>query len=219
MSQWTDLTQPIHENIPTRPLHEAPSFEDNMILEKDGANSTICHIESHVGTHMDSPAHFLSASDRRTIDEFTADEMVGEGVVLNFAHKQSGSAVTREELETEAAGYGIASGDYAILKLNMDPRDDDEYLMDYVYPTDGVVEYLLEKGISCFATEALNMDKSQQSLEEHTVHYNLLKHDVFIVEGLTNLDDVDGGRYDVVCTPLPYVGRNGSQVRFLIRPR
>lgn len=217
MSEWIDLTQPIHEEVPVRPLHERPSFEDYMTIENDGTNSTVVHIETHVGTHMDAPAHFLPADEHRTIDEVTPEEMVGKGTVLDFSHKEPGTEISRAEMENEAELHGIHLGDYIILKLGMEPRDDDEYLMEYVAPTAEAVEYLLEEDIRCLASEALNIDRSGQSVEEHTVHYLLLKNDIFIVEGLTNLDDVDGGRYDVVCTPLPYVGRDGSQVRFLVR--
>jgi arylformamidase len=166
---------------------------------------------------MDSPAHFLPAGEHRTIDQLTAAEMVSEGAVLDFSYKEPGTGITREEMETEAEKHRVGPGDYAILKLGTKPRDDDEYLMEYVYPTDGAVEHLLDRGIICLASEALNVDRSRQSIDEHTVHHLLLEEDVFIVEGLDNLETTEEGRYDVICTPLPYVGRDGSQVRFLVR--
>jgi kynurenine formamidase len=39
------------------------------------------------------------------------------------------------------------------------------------------------------------------------------------VEGVDNLDQVKAGRYDVICTPIPYSNRDGSQVRLLVRPQ
>lgn len=219
MSDWVDLTQRIHEGIPVRPLHGQPTFEDYMTIDEDGTNSTVVHIETHVGTHMDAPAHFMPADEYRTIDEVTPEEMIGTGVVLDFSDKEPGTEISREEMETEAETFDIRPGEFVILKLGLTPRDDEEYLMDYVAPEPGAVEYLLEKDIGALASEGLNVDRSGQSVEEHTAHYLLFEDDVLIVEGLTNLDDVTAGRCDVVCTPLPYVGRDGSQVRFLIRPQ
>lgn len=115
MSEWIDLTQPITEDAPIRPLHVKPEFEDYMTIEEDGTNSTIVHIETHVGTHMDAPTHFYSPENHRTIDQVTPDEMVAEGVVFDFRHKEPREAITGAELKEQADRYDLSAGEYAIL--------------------------------------------------------------------------------------------------------
>jgi arylformamidase len=78
---------------------------------------------------------------------------------------------------------------------------------------------MVERDIACFAIDALSADAPGATLEEHHVHYTLLPEDVLIVEGVDNLSAVDAGRYDVICTPIPYENRDGSQVRLLVRPQ
>ncbi|MFC7143062.1 cyclase family protein [Halosimplex aquaticum] len=220
MSEWIDLTQTLGEDSPTLPpLHPKPEFEDYATLDEDGYNSTMIHLETHCGTHMDAPTHFLSKDDHRTIDEITPDEMVTEGVVCDFTHKEPGSAVSREELAEQAERYDLSAGEYLIFDCGMAPADTDEYLQNYVYPSEGAAEYMVERDIACLAIDALSADEPGATLEEHHVHNTLFPEDILIVEGVANLDQVSAGRYDVVATPIPYADRDGSQIRLLVRPQ
>lgn len=220
MSEWIDLTQTLGEDSPTLPpLHPKPEFEDFATLEEDDYNSTILHVETHCGTHMDAPTHFLSKDEYRTIDEITVDEMITEGVICDFTDKEPGSSVSRAELAAEAEQYDLSAGDYLILDCGMTPTDSTHYLRNFVYPEKGAAEYMVEKDIACFAIDALSADKPGAALEDHHVHYTLLPEEILIIEGVGNLATVGAGRHDVVCTPIPYENRDGSQVRLLVRPQ
>lgn len=218
MSDWVDLTQTLSEDSPTLPpLHPKPEFEDFATLAEDNYNSTILHIETHCGTHMDAPTHFLSKDEYRTIDEITVDEMVTEGVICDFTHKSPGEGVTKHELTEEAEQYDLSAGEYLIFDCGMEPEDKDEYLRNFVYPEADAAAYMVQKGIACFAIDALSADKPGAELEEHHVHHTLLPEDILIIEGVANLSSVEAGRYDIICTPIPYRNRDGSQVRLLVR--
>lgn len=220
MSEWIDLTQTLSEDSPTLPpLHPDVEYEDFATLAEDDYNSTILHVETHCGTHMDAPTHFLSREEHRTIDEITTEEMVTEGVVCDFSHKEPNEGVSREELAEQAERYDLSAGDYLVWNCGMTPADTDHYLRNFVYPEKGAAEYMVEQEIACFAVDALSADEPGAALEDHHVHYTLLPEDVLIVEGVDNLDRVEPGRYDVICTPIPYHGRDGSQVRLLVRPQ
>lgn len=220
MSEWIDLTQTLSEETPVLPpLHPRPEFRDLATLQEDGYNSTIIHIETHCGTHMDAPTHFLAKDDYRTIDEITVNEMIATGVICDFSHKEPNEEVTREELAEQAEEYDLKAGEYLIWDCGMAPVDTDDYLQNYVYPTKGAAEYMVERNIACFAIDALSADKPGAQLAEHDVHHTLLPADILIVEGVANLAKVDAGRCDVICTPIPYENRDGSQVRLLVRPQ
>jgi arylformamidase len=219
MNEWVDLTQPITEQTPARPLHVRPTFEDHLTHEADGTASTLVSIETHVGTHMDAPAHFYAGEGHRTIDQVSPAEMVAEGVVCDFSHKAPNSTISGEELRERAERHDLSAGEYVLLDTGAEVADTDAYLLEYVSLDASAAEYLRDVGITCLATDALNVDQSGLAIAEHVVHHTLLSADVLIVEGLTGVDRVSPGRVDVVCTPLPYVGRDGSQVRFLARPQ
>ncbi|NIS33018.1 MAG: hypothetical protein GWO04_25045, partial [Actinobacteria bacterium] len=100
-------------------------------------------------------------------------------------------------------------------------EDTDHYLRNFVWPEKGAAEYMVEQDIACFAIDALSADKPGAELHEHDVHYTLLPEDILIIEGvaMANLEAVEAGRYDVICTPIPYFNRDGSQCRLLVRPQ
>lgn len=220
MAEWIDLTQTLAEDSPTLPpLHPKPEFEDYATLEDDDYNSTLLHLETHCGTHMDAPTHFLSRDEYRTIDEVGVDEMVTEGVVMDFTHKEPGSGVSRAEVAEQADRYDLSAGEYVIWDCGMAPEDTDHYLRNFVYPEREAAELLVEREVACFAIDALSADAPGAALEDHHVHYTLLPEDILIIEGVANLAAVEAGRYDVICTPIPYEDRDGSQVRLLVRPQ
>lgn len=99
MSDWIDLTQTLGPDCPTQPPNRpAPEFESYANVEEDGYNGTRLYLD----THMDAPTHFLPAEEARTIDDVTPDEMVTEGVVLDFTDHAPGTKIERETMESEA---------------------------------------------------------------------------------------------------------------------
>lgn len=222
MNEWIDLTQPITEDVATHPPgHTLPEFEDVATYEADGFNATRLHLETHCGTHMDAPTHLYPAGEYDTIDAVPPDEMVTEGVVLDCTDVGRREAITREDVEaaTASASVSLRAGDFVVLDTGMDPTGTDSavYLHEYAYPSVEAAEYLVDEGVSVVATDALGVDAPGASIADHDVHRTLLGNGVRIVEGVAALGSVAYGRYDVVCTPLPYRGLDGSQVRLLVR--
>jgi arylformamidase len=221
-SEWIDLTQPITEDVATHPPgHPMPEFEDYATYDEDGYNATILHLETHCGTHMDAPTHMLPTEEYDTIEAVTPAQMVTDGVVLDLTDVGHGEAITPADLESATADVPIEPDDFVILDTGMDPTKTDPavYLHEYAYPGVEAAEYLVDTGAAVVATDALGVDAPGASIADHDVHRTLLPAGVRIVEGVSNLGEVAYGRYDVVCTPLPYVGRDGSQVRLLVRPQ
>jgi arylformamidase len=220
MSDWIDLTQPLDETCPTRPPDRpVPEFDQFASVDEDGFNATRLHLDTHCGTHMDAPTHFLSPEEARTIDDVGVDEMLTEGVVLKFRDQPPATALGVDRLREEADRRDLQAGDFVLLDFGNPPAPTDRYVHEYAYPSVEAAEYLVDREVACVATDALGVDAPGATIEEHVVHRTLLPADVRIVEGVANLAAVPAGRVDVVCTPIPYAGRDGSQVRLLVRPR
>ncbi|ERG89391.1 MAG: putative metal-dependent hydrolase [halophilic archaeon J07HX5] len=135
MSEWIDLTQTLSEDSPTLPpLHPDVEYEDFATLAEDDYNSTILHVETHCGTHMDAPTHFLSKDSYRTIEEVTVDEMITEAVICDFTDKAPNEGVSRADLAKQAEQYDLSAGEYLIWDCGMAPADTDRYLRNFVYP-------------------------------------------------------------------------------------
>lgn len=55
------------------------------------------------------------------------------------------------------------------------------------------------------------------AIEAHGVPDTALAEDLLIVEDVVDPVELTAGRYDGICTPIPYENRDGSQVRLLCR--
>lgn len=143
--------------------------------------------------------------------------MVAEGIICDFTDKTPGASVTRNELATEAERHSLGAGEYLIFHCGMTPRNNEEYIENYAYPEVEAAEYIVEKKIASFATDALSADTPSAPLDDERVYFTLLTLDIPIIEDVANLSAVSGGRCDIICTPIPYKNRDESQVRFLVR--
>ncbi|WP_248906071.1 hypothetical protein [Halocatena marina] len=65
--------------------------------------------------------------------------------------------------------------------------------------------------------DPLTADKSAAELDDHHVHRYTSSRRYLIAEGVDSLDQTGAGRYDVICTPIPYHNRDSSQVRLSVR--
>lgn len=63
-----DLSQPVRESMPVYPGSRPVSVASVATVDDDGARVTELDIDTHVGTHIDAPAHTLA--DGKTLDEF-----------------------------------------------------------------------------------------------------------------------------------------------------
>ena len=76
-----DLTHTITEDILVWPGTEQPKLSEGSTFERDGFRETRLEIFSHVGTHMDAPAHMRV--DRPQLDELPASAFCGTAWVLD----------------------------------------------------------------------------------------------------------------------------------------
>ena len=76
-----DLTHTVSEDILVWPGTEKPRLSEGSTFEKDGFRETRLEIFSHVGTHMDAPAHMRR--DRPQLDELPASAFCGSAWVLD----------------------------------------------------------------------------------------------------------------------------------------
>jgi arylformamidase len=196
-----------------------PEFEDVATHEGDGVTITRLHLETHCGTHMDAPTHLFPAAEYDTIDGVSPTEMLTEGVVVDCRDIDRGAAISRGRLAAATESVRLDPDDFVILDTGMDPTETppEAYLHEYAYPSTAAAEFLLDREVSVVATDALGVDAPGASIDDHEVHRRLLGNGVRIVEGVANLGAPEAGRYNIVCTPLPYEGRDGSQVRLLVR--
>jgi len=135
-------------------------FPEAMGLALDYVRS-----DTHSGTHLDAPWHFGPQAEgrpARTIDQVPLEWCVGDGVVLDFRHKPSGSAITVPDLQQALAriDYQLKAGDVVLLLTGAD-----RYYLAPAYEhmhcglTGEATLWLLEQGVRVIGTDGAGLDR------------------------------------------------------------
>ena len=87
-----DLTHTITNNMTVFPGGLQPDNKVISTVDKDGWMETRLHMDSHNGTHMDSPAHIFQ--DGTTLDKIDVINFIGKAALIDCT-----SIVENEEIE------------------------------------------------------------------------------------------------------------------------
>lgn len=201
-----DATLAIHEGILTFPGD--PQFSLERIFERQkGApfNLSLMRLATHLGTHVDPPAHYLPGG--ATVEHVPVDLMVGPGVVLDVLGRKD---IDRETLEA----CGIGDSQRVLLKTDNGRRLlDPEFYADYAALTEDGARFLVDKGVKLVGIDYLSIEQWEDT--KAPVHHMLLAAGILIVEGLC-LADVPAGPCRIYCLPLKISGGDGAPARVLI---
>jgi len=205
-----------HRMIPGQeefPL-EIKTFNTDEVLERIERRADIWYIlqevrlSSHVGTHVEFPFHHRK--DGMSAADYPLDRLVGDAVLLNFAHKRKDEEITRQEIVD--SGVELRRGDIVLIRTDMHklwktPRAHDRPVLSIE-----ATRYLVEEvGIHCIGTDATGLEVRGRN--DQPVHQMLFKHDVAMVESLTNLDKLRSARFQIIILPLMVEGLDACPVR------
>lgn len=175
--------------IPTRTLTE-------------GANESRLEIESHTGSHVDAPFHFLEKG--KTIDKINLDKFMGKAVVLDLTKIKD--SIKNIDLKK----FKIKKNEIILLKTKN--RLDKNFNPDFTYLEKSGAEYLASKNIKAVGIDSLGIERSQPHHETHKI---LLKKEIIIFEGL-DLSKVKQGRYYFHGYPLKIRKGDASPIRAVL---
>lgn len=123
------------------------------------------HAITHTATHMDAPYHYGEESGgkpARRIDEVPLDWCLGEAVVLDLRHLNSGAEITVSDLENalEALQYELTGEEIVLLQTGADELwGTPEYLTEFPGMGREATRWLVEQGIRVIGTDAYGFDK------------------------------------------------------------
>lgn len=197
-------------------IHEV-HIEPEMNFKVTTGRSTYLGISTQVGTHVDAGAHV--EPDGWTIDEIELDRLIGPGVLVDVRKKTAEEPVTPADLEK----YNIHAGEVVIFYFNWHPPKEGE-LYSQSYLTDDTARWLVAHQVRAIASNTPGVENFKRGVAQHwtepqnqkiawPVHKILLSNHIPIVEGLVNLDKLQGQRFEFLALPLKIAGADGSPVR------
>jgi len=197
-------------------IHEV-SMEPEMTFEKTTGRSTYLGVSTQVGTHLDAGAHV--EPNGWSVDRVELDHLIGPGVLVDMRSKTADDPVTPADLEK----HNIQRGDMVVFYFDYHrPKPGELYSQSYL--TDETARWLVARGVRCVVSNTPGLENFKRGVAQRwtepanqkvawPVHKILLGAHIPIVEGVTNLDQLVGKRFQFIALPLKIAGADGSPVR------
>lgn len=217
-AEWIDLTHALEEDIPAVPTHARYS---HTLYESYEYGDPACHYRvsmgEHSGTHVDAPLHFISEGDAHyDVASLPLERLAGRAATIDAAGLTGGETVGRDHIEAWERDHDtLREGDRVLFRFGWDRYWDTgkagrQYLDSWPGLSAEAAAYLTDIGVSLVGCDTAAIDASND--DEFPAHYELLGAETYIVENLTNLDELPP--FSVLFTfPLKIESGSGSPVR------
>lgn len=204
-----DLTHTIREHMPVFPGTEEPSLQVVSTYEANGFRETKLSICTHIGTHVDPPAHVLDG--RTTLDQYDAGQFIGKALVIDCRHVREGEAITMECLRPYADKIGNA--DFLLFNTGWDAYwGTSRYFGEYPCIDDFVLEHVITGSYKGIGFDTFGIDPVED--EKLTRHMKLFQYrEIVNVENLKNLHLCGRELCWFSCLPLKIEKGDGAPVR------
>jgi kynurenine formamidase len=186
------------------------SISEARSLVKDGWNASTLELYSHIGTHMDAPLHF--EVNQQSIDEIPVQRFITEAWVVHLAPISSKALITVEDMAPIADK--IEKGQSLLLRTDWNKKvNTPAYRDDLPRISKELALWLGEKGVSLLGVEPPSVADVNNMDEVTEIHTILMKNDIIIVEGLTNLDQLGNNQITLIAAPLKVLRGDGAPAR------
>lgn len=199
-------------------IHEV-TMEPEMNFTVTTGRSTFLGISTQVGTHVDAEAHVEPAG--WTVDQIDLDHLIGPGLLVNARGKTAEDPVTPADLEKQ----DIHEGDIVVFYFNYQPPKEGE-LYSQSYLTDETARWLVDHKVRAIESNTPGVENFKRGVAQRwtdpqnqnvawPVHKTLLSHKIPIIEGVQNLDQLVGRKFQLIALPLKIAGADGSPIRMI----
>jgi arylformamidase len=198
-----DLTMPISPGMMVNPDHFPPEITTYATLDSHGWVARRLVLDSHLGTHLDAPSHFVAGAP--DVDKADLAVLIGQAQVIHVADVTPGEVIT-------AARLGPLTGQRVLLHTGWPARGlgQAEYFGQAPYLAQDCACALLDAGTRLLGVDIPSVDADGR------VHVTLLGAGCLIVENLTGLGVLPTS-CELTVLPLPVLGGDGSPVRAVAR--
>jgi arylformamidase len=209
---WYDITVPLKQGMTPLRINSNPFQIYRLHDVALGAKVTMTYMEMscHVGTHIDSPLHFIPGGS--TISDMPLNATIGPARVIEIKDKQK---IKVAELEK----HNIRKGERLIFKTRNSPitYESETFIEDYVYFDIPAAEYLAEKAVTLVGLDNWAIGNIQDGDNIIKTHHALLNAGVYILEDCA-LEHVPPGDYELLCLPLLIYHGDAGPCRAILRP-
>lgn len=203
-----DLTHPLEEGMPVYP--GTPPFAIRQVgsLERDGFREKALSLVSHMGTHMDAPAHIFR--DGFTLDRFPIENFIGSAVVADVRTFPAGGEIPLSALLPYEPA--LKNARFLLLWSGWSRFwGEERYFSGYPVLSDEAALWLSTFSLAGVGVDMISLDSSDS--RDLPVHRRLLGGGLVLIENLTQLELIHDRRILLACFPLKIADADGSPVR------
>ena len=205
--QIIDLSHEIHEQMTVFGEMESPSIYRKCTVNKDGYKLHEIKINSHTGTHVDSPSHMIEG--KKHLSDFPLSKFQGKGLMLKTKDFVSGeiplSFFKNYELEINEADFLLLnSGWYKKWETK-------EYHLNFPILSEESAHWLTKFNLKGIGLDTISIDPTTS--ENVPLHHIILGAEMLIIENLCNLDILPKSGFLFQCLPLKIDQSDGSTTR------
>lgn len=202
-----DLTHPFSENMTLFPGTPKPVFKQKSTYEENGYREKQITITSHIGTHIDAPAHAMK--NGKTLDQLPISNYVGSGICIDVSElrgKEIPLSIIEKDFQPKkhTAFIILHSGYYK-------KWGSDEYLQNFPVLSSQAAEYIVSCGVKGVGVDMISVDPTDSTTLP--IHIVLLGNNIVIIENLNNTQELLNKEFTFHCAPLPIFDADGSPVR------
>ncbi|MCT4628076.1 cyclase family protein [Halodesulfovibrio sp.] len=200
-----DLTHTITNGMPVYPGTSAPRIAQSSTVSQNGFAEKELTLCSHVGTHMDAPAHIINNAE--TLDALPTATFIGSACLLDVS---SASAISLDILKKHERT--IAQCDFVIFASGHEKYWGTEtYFSPFPVLDKEAATWLTTQKLKGVGIDAISFDTMDAS--ELFIHTILLSHGLVLIENLTNLASITESMFTFAALPLKIHESDGAPVR------
>jgi len=199
--QVIDLSHPFYEGMPRYREKWYSSPVVCRLLDSDTGKSVIqLKLTVYSGTHIKAPK-FINA-ELRAIEHIAMKELLHYTTIVHLGEKREKDLITYEDLQS----FYIKPGDGIVIHTGWSAFwESGQYYIDFPLLTSDAAEYLVHD----LRIPFLGADIPFSADVQHAV----LNNDRFLIENLTNLDQINLNRFLLVVMPLNIYSADAAPAR------
>ena len=207
--QLFDLSHRLNSSTPVYPGKKPPIFKPSAFLEKDGYRETLFNFESHLGTHIDAPAHMVA--NGKFLDQLPLESFCGKALIINIPANTP--HIGTEHLQPFA--NQLKDADFVLFHTGWHKFwNSENYFYGFPVLTSEAVTMLLTFSLKGTGFDAISADPVDSRSYEN--HMAILGHGMLIIENLIFPElTINEGFFS--CYPLPCENADGSPVRAVLQ--
>lgn len=202
-----DLSHELENDMPVYPGTTMPKITQSAEIPRHGYNEKMLKIPTHIGTHIDAPAHIRP--DGKTLDKFPADRFFGRAAVIELSGL-NGDPIAREYLQEFQEIFD--NHEFILFNSGWDRHwGRPEYYEHFPVLSAKAAGWVSERGLKGIGLDVCSADPVGS--EDLLIHNILLGAGLVIVENLTGLQLLPPEGFYFSCLPLKIHQADGSPVR------